>query len=113
MITKLLINRDEEKIAARLFEHDYGKKELIIIDERIKNILRICGINVPRDFTPDRSCHVHLDHPDENLFAIAFEKYFYPHGLMQGGYYWITEEDYAKQPTKLEVLNYIFSLAKY
>ncbi|MBP7074303.1 MAG: hypothetical protein KBA81_02845 [Rhabdochlamydiaceae bacterium] len=96
MITKFLINRDNLQIAVKLEECNQGKK-LTILDENIIRIIKVCGINVPRSFTPDRSCHIYLDCPDQNLFARAFEQHFYPHGLMQKGFFWLKEEDYYKE----------------
>ncbi len=96
MTTKLLINPANQHIAARL-EGELKSKKLTIQDERIMRILNGCGINVSRDFMPDRSYHIFPDHPDHSLFVEAFEKYFYPHGLMQKGFYWIKEEDYKKE----------------
>ncbi len=95
MITKLLINPNGQQIAARLEETCDGKK-LTILDPRTNLILVNCGINVPRSFTPDNSCHVFPDNSDKNLFAEAFEKYFFPHGLAQKGFYWVKEEDYVE-----------------
>ncbi len=96
MMTKLLINPNSQQVAARL-EENRGSKQLIISDLRIQLILENCGINVPRKFTPDSSCHVYPNHPDQSLFAEAFEKHFYPHGLMQRGFYWIKEEEYKME----------------
>ncbi|MCB1073520.1 MAG: hypothetical protein KDK96_10550 [Chlamydiia bacterium] len=93
MVTKLLINPNTQEISAKITQTPYGK-ELTVLDKRIMVILINCGINVPRDFTPDRSCHIFPDNPDKNLFAVAFEKHFFPHGLAQKGFYWIKEENY-------------------
>lgn len=93
MMVKFLINPSNQQIAAKLEEYTDGKK-LTILDERIMRILKICGVNVPRNLTADRSCHIFLDNPDQNLLAEAFEQHFYPHGLMQKGFHWVNEEDY-------------------
>jgi hypothetical protein len=96
MIVKFLINPSNQQIAAKLEEYTDGKK-LTILDERIMRILNTCGVNVPRDLNADRSCHIFLDNPDQNLLAEAFEQHFYPHGLMQKGFHWVNEQDYNRE----------------
>ena len=90
MEVKLLINRANYQIAARLEKGMEGSR-ITILDEQILRIVQEHGIAVPKGFDPEGSLYIH---PGHRLFVKAFEEHFYEHGLKQRGFYWIDEKDY-------------------
>ena len=100
----LLINPNSQEISAKIIKNG-SQKKLIVQDQRINAILENCGITVPKGFHSDKSRYIYPSNPDENLFAEAFEKHFFPHGLAQRGFYWIEEEKFSEKRDECSILS--------
>lgn len=89
----LLISPFTKKPAASIEEGD-KERTLKILDETLRKDLEVNGITLSKK--ADGSWRVFPD-GDPRVFLEAFENDLYKHGLMQQGYYWISEEDYADE----------------
>ncbi len=105
MEVKYLVNPNTHSIAATVSE-DKNRKSVEIHEEWITNCLNVNGITVPRNFAQGKPYIFPSD--DSNLFAKAFVEHFFPHGLMQKGYFWKNQEDFVKkEEDKQQTLNRI------
>jgi hypothetical protein len=89
---KLLINPRTHEVAAKLTEAS-GKQTVEVYEQWLLRGLSVNGIAVPGGFI-DGKCYILLTDKPE-WFAKAFTEVYYRHGLMQGGYYWVRQEDYT------------------
>ena len=92
MIT-FLIDPFTKKPAAAIEENEKGRT-LKILDEALKKDVEVNGITLSKKI--DGFWRVFPD-GDPKMFLEAFENDLYNHGLLQKGYYWVSEEDYADE----------------
>ena len=92
MSVSLLIHPNTHEPAAELIQDETGRR-VVLHDKWLLQILTANGIAVPGGFTKNKHYIFPTDMPD--LFARAFTEQFFPHGLMQGGFYWIKKENYT------------------
>jgi hypothetical protein len=95
MTTLLLIDPYEHEIAA-VFTEQANEKKVVVYNSMLIHSIKTTGIAVPGGFAgmKHKTHYIYLN-AEPNLFARAFREEYYPHGLMQQGYYWVKKEDYT------------------
>lgn len=88
-------------------EHELSAKLIVghslqIFEKRLLDQVQKCGITVDREFvlkykTKTGYIYPNDDNIDDITFAIAFEKFKFRYGLMQGGYYWRDPKNYQEE----------------
>ena len=94
MAGQLLIHPKTHAVAAEVVKNAYGEESVMVYDGRMIQGLAANGIAVPKGFVDDVKKHYIFPADRADWFAKAFLQQYYPHGLMQGGYYWVNKADY-------------------
>lgn len=64
--------------------------QVVIFDPKMRQALESSGITVTPEFKKlhnTKGCHL-FPSEDKKIFALAFEQFYFKHGLQQQGYYW-------------------------
>ena len=96
MSSKVLIQPNTLTIAAELTENN----TVIIHDTKLLKILSSNGITVPPKDGYGKTTIYPSDNP--SLFAKAFVEQYFQHGLMQGGYRWMSKAEYTGPEGEIE-----------
>lgn len=95
MAGQLLIHPKTFAVAAEVVKNAYGEESVMVYDGRMIQGLTANGIAVPKGFVDDVKKHYIFPKDRADWFAKAFLQQYYPHGLMQGGFYWVNKADYV------------------
>lgn len=98
--TLLLIHPKTHEIAAKYYERSDGYKSVEVLDRWLLAGLSSVGIAVPGGFANGK--HYIYPTDEQDLFARAFQEEYFPHGLMQKGYYWVKEKDYTNPEGEIQ-----------